>query len=157
MKRRHERWIKQLSKNCDYDAVETEQTIRTYDAELYGDATNEGVLSQKQVEQLVYKIGVSDWFQRRWPVPTGTEIKIIWRAPQARWAWGSPTRIEIPNNSFGRSIHTIVHEMAHAATGALGHGPKFLKALLYLTRHYEGIEYARQLKKRLRETGALKR
>lgn len=63
----------------------------------------------------------------------------------------------LPQNPFGRSVHTVVHEMAHALTAQGRHDARFCRALIYLTRQFEGESYARELKRRLYQTGALKK
>lgn len=65
---------------------------------------------------------------------------VVWTHGNRRWACATGTRVELPNNEFGRSIITVLHELAHVLAPPLaGHGPQWLYWFTYLLRHEVGI------------------
>jgi putative metallohydrolase (TIGR04338 family) len=74
------------------------------------------------------------------------------------WASGGRMGLSLPDQRWARSVHVIIHEMAHAChPNSECHGRKFCHSLLVLTREFEGAQFARLLRHRLYQTGALKR
>jgi hypothetical protein len=139
-------------KHCD------DQAVRVYSAEQYGEACSPATLSNRDVPAFLIDICRSPLWKRYWGK---TKLVVKWRSPGSSAIGGVTTDdepfIQLPKDRFGRSIHTIIHEMAHAMSQQGNHGPKFCTMLLRLTKHFEGAQYAAMLRQRLHETGALKR
>ena len=81
-----------------------------------------------------------------------TKLRVYLRPRWVTTARGGRTKnfpfIEIPDSPFGKSVHTIIHELAHALSGDGTHGPRFLKSMLRLMREFEGIHFAETLEKK---------
>lgn len=138
-----------------YSKAVIDQTLNVYDAEDFGNATiNARLKTQKDVRLLVAAIMSFPYWKRR--NKNGRNFKVKFTGKNAKWAYGGYSGISLPGNGRGRDVHTIVHEMAHAISSGV-HGREFIKVLLVLTREFEGAHYAKALKERLYQTGALKR
>ncbi len=65
--------------------------------------------------------------------------------------------ITLPDNRHGHALDTIIHEMAHVLTKGGGHNERFCRMRLRLSVLFEGAHYARLLRRRYYQTGALRR
>lgn len=94
-----------------------------------------------EVRDFVSHLTTSDWWQEQFPAAhTGIEVET--RSSSARFALGHGEAglVSIPNNPWGRSLATILHELAHVATvQADGHGPIFRSAMIKLVRREMGF------------------
>lgn len=75
------------------------------------------------------------------------------------WADRRRRRLHIPEQKDGSilpvSEEELIHEMAHFVAPVIGHGPKFVRALLDLTRHFHSMPTrARVLAENLVDKGA---
>jgi len=134
-----------------------DQTCNVYDAEQFGNAISDARLKdRKEVLAFVATIKKSKYWQRHNPYRKLHRVKFS--GPQGRWASGGRRGIKLPDAPWARTVHNIVHEMAHGChPNSEMHGKKFIHSLLILTREFEGAAFARSLKKRLYQTGALRR
>jgi putative metallohydrolase (TIGR04338 family) len=87
---------------------------------------------------LDYVVGTR-WFQHRWPKRKlqVIEVRDSTRTVSA-WADISLNVIYLP--PWACNTLTLLHELAHVATGKLDHGPGFAAAHLSLVRRFMGAE-----------------
>jgi hypothetical protein len=133
------------------------QTCRVYDAEDFLTICPVGL--SKLAMGMYLNVVLDD---PRWRKKWGTKrLKIVMVSPNTRYARayvhkGHPY-IEIGNSNRQRGMHIILHELAHLLTNSENnHDQRFCKALLYLVEKYNGTLYARKLRHRFRQTGALR-
>lgn len=94
-----------------------------------------------EVRNYVSHLTTTDWWQDQFPA-AHTGIDVETRSSSARFALGHGERglVSLPNNPWGRSLATVLHELAHVATvQADGHGPIFRSALIKLVRREMGF------------------
>lgn len=134
-----------------------DQTCNVYDAEQYGCAVSIAKLKNRQeVLAFIAQIKKSKYWRKHNPCHKVHRVKFTGRG--ARWASAGRRRMELPDNPWARNVHVIVHEMAHGChPNSEMHGKKYIHSLLILTREFEGTVFARTLKERFYQTGALKR
>ncbi len=100
-----------------------------------------------EVRDYVAHLTTSDWWQQQFTAAhTGIEVEA--RSSSASFALGHGAEglVSIPNNPWGRSLCTILHELAHVATvQADGHGPIFRSAMIALVRREMGFYAAVEL------------
>lgn len=132
----------------------SKEALRCYRAEEDEGTVNDGGLTKKELRALVVAIKADPyWHVLRKEVRRPFRLRLTNR--RGRVAWGGVDGIGIPDSFTGRTIHTVIHEMAHAALGGGGHGKDFLTVMLYLMTRFEGMQYVERLKARLRARGAL--
>lgn len=106
-----------------------------------------------EVRDYVSALTTSDWWEREFPA-AHLNIEVEARSSSARFALGHGEAglVSLPNNPFGRSLCTILHELAHVGTVcADGHGPIFRTALIKLVRREMGFYAAVELEAEYRE------
>lgn len=94
-----------------------------------------------EVREYVASLTTSDWWESQFPA-AHLNIEVEARSSSATFALGhgKAGRVSLPNNPFGRSLCTILHELAHVATiQADGHGPIFRSAMIKLVRREMGF------------------
>lgn len=94
-----------------------------------------------EVREFVTDLTLSDWWTEQFPA-AHTGIAVETRSSSAVFALGHGERgvVSLPNNPFGRSLCTVLHELAHVATvEADGHGPIFRSAMIKLVRREMGF------------------
>lgn len=146
MTKKHEQDMRRYLSTI-YDKADTEQTIRCYKGEQWRSFGDARFKSRVQVRTFVREIEKY----------IGRKIRVKFLSAKAGWAWGGHGSIELPDAGHGRTLHTIVHEIAHCVAGPCGHDPKFIRVLLRLVKEFEGAHFAREMEKRMYQTGALKR
>lgn len=133
------------------------QALRVYDAEDSGTRDPRG-LDRRSFRCIVNDVCHDPRWIRKWG---RQKPRFLWRSRSATFSFaternGKPV-IALSQSNIDRGMHMILHEMAHlmCPLGA-GHSPRFCRTLLYLYERYAGTVYAKALRKRYRQTGALR-
>lgn len=107
----------------------------------------------RSIEDFVEQVITDPWWELKFPAAP-LHVHIERRSSSSHWSVAHGNTIALANNPQGRSLSTVLHELAHVATAqADGHGPIFRGALLKLVRRYMGFyayvalkeEYRRQM------------
>jgi len=135
-----------------------EQTKKCYYAENVGDTTSIATFKSNQ-EVLEF---LSDVIQTKvWKkIHKKKKLNVIWLSPKTKYPRGGRTKdgkpvIYIPQNRFGRNVHSLIHEISHTLAPHINHDKYFITIMLYLMEYFEGSHYSQMLEMRLKETGAL--
>ena len=159
MTKKRRAWLyRWLTKTHNFSDKYAREALRCYTAEEDPDTTNEAQLTKKNVRVLVKRIMADpDWKWLRRKSYGGRRFCLRFTGRWRTDAWGGQNGITIPDHPRSRTIHTVVHEMAHTALTGGGHGHTFLQLMLCLSRRFEGLTYANRLETRLRARGAFRR
>lgn len=118
-----------------------------------------------------YRRGGSWWWMRRDIRAVFRDPKVVQRYPSALTlsrktqlydgrgdSWGGASSGRTAGGGYfirmrrkARSNTTIIHEVAHVLTHCTGHGPRYARCMLFLTRRFLGIEAWRALKDEYRK------
>jgi len=147
-----ERWLYGLG----YGKKEIDRTVQVYNAEQYGMPPEPVFRTRAEVKEFVALVQKYPFWNRMWKRFKIKKFKLTFLPKGRTVAWGGPRGIDLPDNPHGRSLHTILHEMAHAATGG-GHRQLFCLVLVNLTHEFAGRTIADRLRQRYYQTGALQR
>lgn len=141
------------------------QSAAVYGAEHYGDCVPESKFrSHVEILNFVNMVRSSKTWRKRWY----NQKPVVYKSsPSASYAWGGHAwsrargkypHLSYPNSPEGRALHVILHELAHCITGpSHGHDRVFIGVLLKLVHQFEGAWYAKELRRRFIQTGALPR
>lgn len=104
------------------------------------------------LQSYVDHLTMSEWWDEHFPAARDRHPVVEARSSSARFSVCSGDVIAIINSPTGRTMSTVLHELAHYATASAdGHGPIFRNAMIKLVRHEMGIYAAVELEQAYRE------
>lgn len=136
-----------------------EQTTKCYAAEqLSGVCSVAELANFADVKRFVLMVCRGEMWQSKFK---GKQLQLWYGKKRGNnYAYGGKVAsglpmIYLPPTRHGRSVHTIIHEFAHAYLGGGGHSPRFIHTMLRFMKDYEGDFHAKRLKTYMKATGAL--
>lgn len=106
--------------------------------------------TMRELEAFVTDLTTSDWWIENFPAAV-VGVQVEARSSTARFSLSHGEWISIANNPMHRTMATVLHELAHAATAnADGHGPIFRSAMIKLVRKEMGFYAAVDLENEYR-------